>query len=90
MFDASKSRASTERTPKTVFSRIGKNAPRKTRKMAERGPRPKNTIDSGSHAVTGIGRSSDSVGSRSWRKRGILPIASPSGMPSATARRKPP
>jgi len=73
-----------------VLSRIGKKAPRNTRKIADLAPRPKKIIDSGSHAVTGIGRNSDSVGSSSARSSGMRPIIRPIGMPSNAAQKKPP
>ena len=87
---ASNNRGSTDRTPKTVFSMIGKNAPRNTRKIAAFGPKPKKIMERGNQAVTGIGRSSEIVGSSICRRSLIRPIISPIGMPSAAASKKPP
>ena len=47
-------------------------------------------IDSGSHAVTGIGRSSCNVGSSSPRTMDSRPISMPSGNAIAAASRNAP
>ncbi len=54
---------STLRTPEMVFSRMGKNAPMKTRKTAEFRPMPNQSSASPIQAMGGIGRMISTIGS---------------------------
>ena len=87
---ASNSRGSTLRTPKMVLTRMGKKAPRATRKKAELGPRPKMIMESGSQAVTGTGRRTCKAGSSKARAIQRRPMAMPSGRARRAASRKAP
>ncbi len=76
-------------TPWMVLSRIGKNAPRNTRKIAGLLAMPNQTMASGIQDTGGIGRSTCSVGSITISIARDQPIAIPSVTARAPAMAKP-
>src|SRR3979411_207252 len=72
-----------------VFSRIGKNEPRNTRKIAGLLAMPNQMMARGIHDTGGIGRKTCKVGSMMVSIRLDQPIATPSDTPSAVAMPKP-
>src|SRR5258708_636877 len=72
-----------------VFTRIGKNEPRNTRKIAGLLAMPTQMMARGIHDTGGIGRNTGSVGSMMVSIRLDQPIATPSDTASAVAMPKP-
>ncbi len=76
-------------TPWIVLSRIGKKAPRNTRKIAGLLAMPNQMMASGIHDTGGIGRSVCSVGSMITSTVRDQPMATPTDTASAVAMAKP-
>src|SRR6185312_16126300 len=72
-------------TPVTHVTTIGKNEPRKMRKIAALSPTPKKIIETGIQAMGLIGRSNSNVGFITWLTPGYHPSVSPNGRPRITA-----
>ena len=87
--EASTKTESTERTPDTVLSRIGKNAPKKIIKAADLTPIPNQKMARGIQASGGIGLRISTIGFRIFLSVLDQPISIPIGTAKKIAIKNP-